>query len=456
MSPLRQIWNLVRRRRMNDELRDEVDTHLALIEDEERANGFSAEQARRRALARFGSPSASRERSLEAVMATWIENLWKEFTFAARRLMRSPTFTIASVLTLALAIGANAAIFAVVYRVILNPLPFADSRTVALGDGMPSRNVPFGFDSLTTQLYYAYLDRVHSLDAVAIYRIEDRALTGPGNPERTRLARTTPSLASVLRIAPVLGRWFTEQEGLPGSAPVTVLSHGLWTRRYGADPGVLGQTIVFDGVPSTIVGIMPASFTFPDALIDAWTQLPLTRASATESYSFGGVARMRQGATVAGVRAELDRLHVSLERDYPGNGYSQLVSSAKTLIEATIGRVSTTLWILLASVGLVLLVACANVANLFLVRSETRQREVVLRRALGADAGAISRYFLCESVLLALSGGVLGFALAWGGVNLLVAFGPASLPRLHEVRLDGVTLLFTLVSRVCTKSGSTV
>jgi putative ABC transport system permease protein len=445
MSPIRRIWNVVRRRRLDEELRREVDTHLALIEEEERANGVSAEQARRRALARFGSPRASRERSLEAIVATWLENLGKDFVFAARRLTRSPAFTAAAVLTLALALGANAAIFAVVYRVILNPLPFADSaRVISLEDGMPSRNVPFGFNSVTTQLYYAYLDRAHSLESVALYRIEDRALTGSGDPERVLTSRVTPSLASVLHVAPVRGRWFTEAEGVPGGPSVTVISHGLWARRYGADPDILGRIVVLDGVSTTVVGVMPASFTFPNATIDAWTPLPLTRASATENYSFTGVARMRQEATVAGVRAELNRLHLDLERESPGNGYSQLVSSATTLIEATIGRVSGGLWIVLASVGLVLLVACANVANLFLVRSEARRREVVLRCALGADRAAIARYFLCESVLLSMAGGILGFGLGWGAVQLLVALGPANLPRLNEVRIDAVALLFTL------------
>src|SRR5215831_7066358 len=177
MLPFQRLWNVIRRRRLDDELRQEVATHLALIEEEERANGLSAEQARRRALARFGSPVVSRERSLEAIVAMWVENLGKELLFAWRRLSRSPAFTVAAVLTLALAIGANAAIFAVVYRVILNPLPYADSaRVVSLEDGMPARNVPFGFNSLTTQIYYAYLDRAHSLESVALYRIEDRAL----------------------------------------------------------------------------------------------------------------------------------------------------------------------------------------------------------------------------------------------------------------------------------------
>jgi len=445
MLPFQRLWNVIRRRRLDDELRQEVATHLALIEEEERANGLSAEQARRRALTRFGSPVASRERSLEAIVAMWVENLGKELLFAWRRLSRSPAFTVAAVLTLALAIGANAAIFAVVYRVILNPLPYADSaRVVSLEDGMPARNVPFGFNSLTTQIYYAYLDRAHSLESVALYRIEDRALTGQGDPERVSTARVTPSLASVLRIAPAIGRWFTEAEGVSGGPQIAVLSHGLWTRRYGGDPNILGRTIELDGVSTAVVGVLPAWFTFPSTTVDAWTPLALTRASATENYSFTGIARLRAGATVANARAELNQLHLDLERTYPGNGYRQLVSAPATLIEATTGRVAGALWIVLASVGLVLLVACANVANLFLVRSEIRQREVMLRSALGAGTAAIARYFLCESAMLSALGGLLGFGLAWGAVRLLVAFGPASLPRLNEVRLDVVVLLFTL------------
>jgi hypothetical protein len=227
MSPIRRIWNVIRRRRLDEELRQEVDTHLALIEEEERANGASDGRAHRDARVRFGSPLGHRERALDAVMATSLEDTLKEVVFAARRLARSPAFTLAAVLTLALAMGENTAIFAVVYRVILNPLPFADSaQVVSLEDGMPSRNVPFGFNSLTTQLYYAYLDRAHSLESVALYRLEDRALTGSGDPERVLTSRVTPSLASVLRIAPVRGRWFTEAEGVPGGLPVTVISHG--------------------------------------------------------------------------------------------------------------------------------------------------------------------------------------------------------------------------------------
>ena len=275
-------------------------------------------------------------------------------------------------------------------------------------------------------------------------------LTGDGEPERIRVARGTTTLASVLRVSPALGRWFTEAEGVPGASQVAVLSHGLWMRRYGGDAGILGRPVVLGGVPTEVIGVMPASFAFPDPRVDVWIADPITRTTGFGIFTHTGVARLRDGATVEDARAELNGLIADLPQAYPGDPLALgngpdigLFSTARTLKEATIGGVARALWILLASVGLVLLVACANVANLFLVRSEARQREVAVRRALGAGSSGIARYFLTESVLLSIAGGVVGLALAWGAVRLLVAFGPTNLPRLHEIRLDGVALAFT-------------
>src|ERR1700687_3132677 len=238
MSPLRRLWNVVRRARMDDDLRQELDTHLALIEEEERAQGSSAEEARHSARARFGNALSYRERALDAIVATWLENGWKDVIFAARRLVRSPAFTLAAVLTLALAIGANASIFAVVQRVVLNPLPYPDSdRLHEMHHDAQRLNLPGGM-GMTLGLYYHYSDRSRTLDGVALYWADDLTLTGRGDPERIRVTRATPSLASVLRVSPALGRWFTEAEGVPGASPVAVLSRGLWMRRYGGDPGI--------------------------------------------------------------------------------------------------------------------------------------------------------------------------------------------------------------------------
>ncbi|MGH9174917.1 MAG: ABC transporter permease, partial [Vicinamibacterales bacterium] len=298
---------------------------------------------------------------------------------------------------------------------------------------------------------FQYVDRARTLEALAAYRAGEMTMTGDGGPARIRIMRVTPSLASVLRVLPAEGRWFSDDEGAPGGRRVAVISHALWMRRFGGAQRTVGSSVMLDSVPTEIVGVMPSAFTFPDARVEIYIPDQLTRASGFGIFTHVSVARLRDGATLADVRAELTSLIADLPQVYPGSALAlslaveKMTSVAITLKEATIGNVERALWILLASVALVLLVACANVANLFLVRSETRQREVAVRRALGAGGRGIARYFLTESVLLSIAGGAIGLLLAWGAVRLLVNFGPATLPRLEEVRLDGVAFVFTFV-----------
>ena len=373
----------------------------------------------------------------------------QDLVFAARRLVRSPAFSLAAVLTLALAIAANASIFAVVQRVVLNPLPYPDSdQLIELDHGAHGLNMPADL-GLTAGLYFHYTERARTLERTAVYRTDDLTLTGDGDPERVRCARATPSLAAVLRVSPALGRWFSEEEGRPGAPPVAVLSHGLWTRRYRADTGILGRPVMLGGVPTAIVGVMPASYAFPDPRVDVWIAEPLARSMGFGLWNYEGVARLRAGATLAHARTELNTLIADVPAAYPGdqlaigNVQTRLFFSGRTLKEATLGNVVLGLWILLAAVGVVLMVACANVANLFLVRSDARQREIAVRRALGASAGGIARYFLAESVLLSLAGGAIGLLIASIAVRLLVRVGPETLPRLHEIQLDAAVIAFT-------------
>jgi predicted permease len=373
----------------------------------------------------------------------------REIRHAARRLMQSPAFMLATVLTLTLAIGANSAIFTVVYRVVVNPLPYADSdRLIALDYGIPARNFNAGIKYMSWQLYDQLADRARTLERVAVYNISGVTVTGTGTPERIQISRATPSLASVLCAQPAIGRWFTEQEGVPGSPPPIVLSHGLWVRRYGRDPAIVGRSLTIDGIPTTVIGVMPASFAFPDAHTDAWIAAQHTRATASALFMVTGVARLRDGATVAGARAEMTQLIADLARVSPN--HRGLISTTIPLQDAVVGRIARTLWILLASVGLVLLIACANVANLFLVRSNARQREVAVRQALGAGGGDLAGYFLAESLLLSMTGGVLGLGLSWSAVRVLAAVAPVSLPRLEEVRLDASVRAFTLALSLVT------
>jgi len=379
-----------------------------------------------------------------------MDRFGQELRHAARRLMRSPGFTLTAVATLALAVGANAAIFAVVQHVVLNPLPYPQSdRLIELDHGSVGLKVSSGLGN-TPGLYFHYAERSQVIERAALYRTVDRTIIGDGDPERIRVTRATTSLAAVLGVSPVAGRWFSDEDGKPGARPTAVLSHSLWARRYNSDTGIIGHNISLDGVATEIVGIMPAGYAFPDPTVDAWVAEPLARSMGFGLWNYFGVARLRHGISLEAARTELNGLIPSVVDAFPGdpgavgNVETKLRFVGRSLKDATIGNITQALWMLMGAVGVVLLVACANVANLFLVRSEARQREVAVRRALGATRLGIARYFLTESVLLSLGGGALGAAIAAGAVRLLLAFGPATLPRLHELRLDVVTMSFTV------------
>src|SRR5439155_3736006 len=248
-----------------------------------------------------------------------MDRIGQELRHAARRLVRSPAFTLTAVATLALAIGANAAIFAVVQHVVLNPLPYPESgRLIELDHGSVGLHVVSGMGN-TAGLYLQYSERSRSLDRAALYRTSDRTISGDGEAERIRVSRVTPSLAAVLRVSPAVGRWFTEREGTPGAAPVAVLSHGLWVRRYDGDPSVVGRPIALDGVPTTVVGVMPASYAFPDPTVEVWTAEPIARAQGFGLWNYAGVARLRDGVTVDAARAELNGLIADVPAAFPGD-----------------------------------------------------------------------------------------------------------------------------------------
>ena len=376
-----------------------------------------------------------------------MDTLRQEIHHAARRLWRSPAFTVATVLTLALAIGANAAIFAVVERVVINPLPYPDSdRLITLDHGSVVLEVASEMGT-TPGLYLIYKNRSQSLESAAIWGMGDRTLLGRGEPQRLTVSTTTPSLATVLRVQPAVGRWFTDDEGRPGGRKAVVLSHGLWTRRFGRNPSVVGESLVLDGQTYEVIGVMPAGFAFPFPRVEAWTTYQVDESMGFGLFGWNGVARLRDRVTLETARAELQGLITGMADAFPddpraaGNVNTKLTFVGVPLKTSELGNITRALWILLTAVGVVLLVACANVANLFLVRTELRQREVAVRRALGASSAGIGRYFLTESVLLAIAGGALGTIIAWGALQLLVQSGP-NLPRLHEIRLHPLAIAY--------------
>jgi predicted permease len=399
--------------------------------------------------------SVARERSGGWARRPRLPALTREVRLAVRRLARVPGFTGAVVLTLALAIGANTAIFTVVRRVVLAPLPYPESeRLVALDHGALGLDRASGLGA-TSGLYWQYAERARTLESVALHQSVEMTLSGDGEAESVTVTRATPSLVRVLGVEPALGRWFAEREGAPGGTPTAVLSHALWTRRYGADPEVLGRTIVLAGMAAEVVGVMPPDFDYPTLYTGAstalWIPLQLGAGNVRAGgFNFAGVGRLAEGTTVENALTETAGLIARLPQDFPADesaaamvADARIVPALRSLKDETLGSVGRTLWILAGAAATLLLVACANVANLFLARTEARQREVAVRRALGAGRRGVTAYFLSESLVLSALGGALGLAAAAGGVELLVAYGPADLPRLTEVRIDGPVLLFS-------------
>ena len=373
--------------------------------------------------------------------------LWQDIRFGLRLMAKKPGFTFIGVLALALGIGANTAIFSVVRAVLLSPLPYQHSeQLVWIWETNPGSDIKEEPASMPN--YNDWRTQSQSFEAMAAFGNAAMTLTGDGEPERIPASVVTASFFPTLGIHPVMGRSFTEEENGPKGARVVILGHGLWQRRFGANPKVVGQTITLSGTPYEIVGVMPQGFKDPLPAqrnpAQMWIPLPLNlELSARRSDFLKVVAKLKPGVTIEQARAEMKTITARLEQQYPetNKGWGTIIIP---LQERIIGDVRPALWVVVGVVGFLLLIACANVANLLLARSAARQQEIAVRRALGAGRFRLVRQFLTESVMLALSGGLLGTLLALWGVEFLVKLSPGNIPRLDEVRLNWQVLLFTL------------
>jgi putative ABC transport system permease protein len=385
---------------------------------------------------------------------TWM-NTWHDVRYAARRLRRRPGFTMVSAVTLALGVAATTSVFTLIHGVILNPLPYPESdRLVQVDHGGRGVGLDRGL-GVTVGFYRFYRDNVRSAEAMASYWFEEQTLTGAGDPVQLDAVRATPSLERVLRIPTRTGRWFSEADGKEGAAPTVVLSEALWRERFAGEPSVVGRAIQLNGSPVVVIGVMPSTFAFPNAQIRMWlpAAIPTTHIGGWGQYA---VARLGTTATPATLEQELVSLLPRLREDPvdPAKVASYL-DEAKVfprivpLKDALVGDVRLTLWVLMGTVGFVLLIAVANVTNLFLVRAEEGHRDVIVRAALGAGRSRLVRAALAESMLLALGAGVLGLLLAAVAVRLLRLNAPVNIPRLHEIGLQpeviGVALSITLL-----------
>ena len=384
-------------------------------------------------------------------MGGWekMTNVLRDFRMAARGLARRPGFTSIAAVTLALGIGANVAIFTVVNSVLIQPLPYPESeRIVTVNHHAPGMDLPELPNSPGTLRLYREHATVFS--ALGAFNERERNLRAGDRLDRVEVVELMPSMFSVLEVQPRLGRAFTDDDAGDGGTPVAILTDATWKGRFGSDPAILGRTVELDGVTTEIVGVMPGGFAFPDPDAVLLAPLYVDPEGPFGEFGLSGLARLGPEVTLEAARRQVTDLQgrvSDIDHEITASFLERAGWSASLtpMRDAMVEDVQAALWIVLGTVGFVLLIACANVANLFLVRAESRQKEIAIRAALGAGRRRLAANFLSESVLLGLLGGALGALLAYVGVQALVAYGPGDLPRLHDVAMDGTVAAFTAV-----------
>ena len=369
-----------------------------------------------------------------------------------RRLFKSPAFALAAIVTVGAAIGANALIFSVVNGVILKPLPYADSKSL-VGAWLVAPGVMDQPLQQSAGTYFMIRDDAKSFTDIGLWQVGSVTVTGRGEPEQVETLFVTDGTLPVLGIHAALGRDISKEDDLPTGPKVVLITHRYWQRAFNANPSAIGQSVMVNGVAREVIGVLPENFRFLRANPVLVVPQQIDRATIhAAGFNYQGIARLKPGVTMAQANADVERLLPSLTQRFPlPQGFTQKMfdearfgSLVRPLDVDVVGDIGNMLWILLGTVALVLLVACANIANLFLVRAEGRQQELAIRLALGAEARQVAWQLMAESLLVALLGGVLGIALAYGGIQLLVYLQPAQLPRLNEITIDPLVLLFTL------------
>jgi putative ABC transport system permease protein len=463
MALLRNIASglrtLFRKEQVSQELDEELNGFLEMAAEEKMKQGMSRNDALRAVRLERGNLETTKEVVRSAGWESFLETLWQDLHFAARMLRKNPGFTVVAVLTLALGIGANTAIFSVVNAVLLRPLPYKDSdQLVQLIEHDQKRGVDFDWVSFPN--FHDWAEQGKAFQYMAAYKFHAFNLTNVSQAEMLFGIKVSSNLLPTLGAEPILGRNFRLDEDQPGRDHEVILSYDTWRESFGADPRLIGRTLTLNDEPYTVIGVMPASFNFPPTV-------PITSSLPSRKTGFlaplglavnpdqrdwnmlGVIARLKRGASIAQARADMDTVARSLELQYPAQN-REITVRVEPLLNQVVGDVRPALWIFLAAISLVLLVACANVTNLLLARSTIRQREIALRISLGASRSRLVRQLLTESLLLAVAGGGLGVLLAYGGIFLLTVLSPDNLPRIGDVAIDGRVLAYTSVVSLLT------
>jgi predicted permease len=454
MNWLRQLFS---RRRMYNELSEEIREHLEAKTEELVAGGMSREEAAYTARREFGNVSLVEEQGRDVWRWLSIENFFGDVRYGLRMLRRNPMFTAVGMLTIAIGIGANAAVFSVVNSVLLKPLNYPRSQElVALHQIAPGAAGLADFENgllLSPSMYFTYAEQNRTFHALGVWASHTANVTGLAEPEQVHTIDVSDGVLQGLAVPPAVGRWLSQVDQVPHGPERVMLSYGYWQRRFGGDRAVVGRNILVDSRSREIIGVMPQGFRFLDADFDLIVPLAFDRGKLIlAGFGYHGIARLKPGVAIAEANADIARM-LPIWMDSWSNGPGtnphiyetwKITPMIRPLKQEVLGNVSEALWMVMGTISLVMLIACANVTNLLLVRVESRQQELAVRAALGAGWARIVRGLLVESVMLGLMGGALGVGLAYAGVRFLVATGPANLPRLSEISIDARTLGFAL------------
>jgi predicted permease len=436
------------RQNADAEQREELDFYLQVTTEEYVSRGLDAVAAREAAQRKLGNTTLIREEVYQMNTLTFVESVLRDTRHAFRMIRRNPAFSAAAILTLALGIGANTAMFSVFSAVLVRPLPYPRSEAlVGVSNRLVIQGQVFEDAQLSPSMYASCIENARAFESFGVSIVGTATVTGLGDPEQLVTVRATHGVLPALGIQPHIGRWFSREDDSPGTPDTVILSYGYWQRKFGGDTRALGRTVLIDFIPRRVIGVMPRGFRVVNVSPDILLPQRFPVSGRVEDFSYAGIARLKPGVTVAlanldvarvwkaygetaGVSRMLDTLHVQ--------------PNLRPLKKDVVGNIGPMLTLLMGALGLVLLLVCANVANLVLVRAQSRQHEFAIRAALGAGWPRIARGVLVESLTLGVLGGVLGLALAYLGLRVLVTQGPANLPRLAEVSFDGTALGFVL------------